>query len=70
MVTFERNSDLEPSVVLEYVKNRAREYPRDHLKFGPTLGEGAFGRVIRAKATSLCKNYVAVKMLKGAYFYI
>jgi len=45
------------------------EFPRDRLKFGKTLGRGAFGRVVQATAfdierSSSCKT-VAVKMLKG-----
>lgn len=45
------------------------EIPRDRLKFGKTLGRGAFGRVVQATAfdinkSSSCKT-VAVKMLKG-----
>ncbi|XP_077975894.1 vascular endothelial growth factor receptor 1-like isoform X1 [Styela clava] len=44
------------------------EIPRDRLKFGKTIGRGAFGRVVQATAfdvdkTSSCKT-VAVKMLK------
>uniref|UniRef100_H2ZAM1 receptor protein-tyrosine kinase n=1 Tax=Ciona savignyi TaxID=51511 RepID=H2ZAM1_CIOSA len=44
------------------------EFPRDRLRFGKTLGRGAFGKVIQATAfdlekSSSCKT-VAVKMLK------
>nr|CAB3246490.1 VEGFR vascular endothelial growth factor receptor 1 [Phallusia mammillata] len=44
------------------------EFPRDRLKFGKTLGRGAFGKVVQATAfdlerSSSCKT-VAVKMLK------
>lgn len=45
------------------------EFPRDRLKFGKTVGRGAFGKVVQATAfdlerSSSCKT-VAVKMLKG-----
>ncbi|XP_076820482.1 vascular endothelial growth factor receptor 1-like [Clavelina lepadiformis] len=44
------------------------EFPRDRLRFGKTLGRGAFGKVVQATAfdlekSSSCKT-VAVKMLK------
>ncbi|GIX95042.1 vascular endothelial growth factor receptor 3 [Caerostris extrusa] len=44
------------------------EFPKENLKFGRTLGQGAFGRVIKAEAFGL-NDYeksttVAVKMLK------
>ena len=47
------------------------EFPRDRLRFGKTLGRGAFGKVVQATAfdlekSSSCKT-VAVKMLKGWY---
>lgn len=44
------------------------EFPRDRLKLGRTLGQGAFGRVVKAEAIGLGLNgqplTVAVKMLK------
>lgn len=47
------------------------EFPRHQLKLGPTLGEGAFGRVIMAEAHGLMKNsqnlIVAVKMVKEGH---
>lgn len=47
------------------------EFPRSHLKFGPTLGEGAFGRVVMAEAYGLTKPHqneiVAVKMVKEGH---
>lgn len=47
------------------------EFPRNHLKFGPTLGEGAFGRVVMAEAYGLEKpqqsQIVAVKMVKEGH---
>lgn len=47
------------------------EFPRHHLKLGPTLGEGAFGRVIMAEAHGLIKptqsHIVAVKMVKEGH---
>lgn len=45
------------------------EFPRQSLRLGQTLGEGAFGKVIRAEANGVLKQgiitTVAVKMLKG-----
>lgn len=45
------------------------EIPRDILCLGKSLGEGAFGKVIKAEAVGLLKpgysTVVAVKMLKG-----
>lgn len=47
------------------------EFPRNHLKFGPTLGEGEFGRVVAAEAYGLLKpqetQIVAVKMVKEGH---
>ncbi|XP_013860339.1 KIT proto-oncogene, receptor tyrosine kinase b isoform X1 [Austrofundulus limnaeus] len=44
------------------------EFPRQKLRFGKTLGAGAFGKVVRATAYGLCSadtvTTVAVKMLK------
>ncbi|XP_061592074.1 KIT proto-oncogene, receptor tyrosine kinase b [Cololabis saira] len=44
------------------------EFPRQKLRFGKTLGSGAFGKVVRATAYGLCSvdtvTSVAVKMLK------
>ncbi|KAM9314826.1 KIT proto-oncogene, receptor tyrosine kinase b [Pholidichthys leucotaenia] len=44
------------------------EFPRQKLRFGKTLGSGAFGKVVRATAYGLCSAdtvaIVAVKMLK------
>ncbi|XP_045902877.1 KIT proto-oncogene, receptor tyrosine kinase b isoform X2 [Micropterus dolomieu] len=44
------------------------EFPRQKLRFGKTLGSGAFGKVVRATAYGLCSadtvTIVAVKMLK------
>ncbi|XP_049575743.1 KIT proto-oncogene, receptor tyrosine kinase b isoform X1 [Syngnathus scovelli] len=45
------------------------EFPRQKLRFGKTLGSGAFGKVVRATAYGLCSadtvTTVAVKMLKS-----
>lgn len=45
------------------------EIPRENLVLGKNLGEGAFGKVIKAEAMNLIKPdsrcTVAVKMLKG-----
>jgi FMS-like tyrosine kinase 1 len=44
------------------------EFPRERLKLGKTLGQGAFGRVVKAEAIGLdyeeASTTVAVKMLK------
>uniref|UniRef100_A0A8D8T4X1 receptor protein-tyrosine kinase n=1 Tax=Cacopsylla melanoneura TaxID=428564 RepID=A0A8D8T4X1_9HEMI len=44
------------------------EFPRQSLTFGPTLGEGEFGKVVQAEARGILKpdavTPVAVKMLK------
>ncbi|XP_053319588.1 macrophage colony-stimulating factor 1 receptor [Spea bombifrons] len=48
--------------------NEKWEFPRNNLHFGKTLGAGAFGKVIEAKAFGMGKDdtalRVAVKMLK------
>lgn len=45
------------------------EIPRENLFLGKNLGEGAFGKVVKAEALNLIKpgssSIVAVKMLKG-----
>ena len=45
------------------------EIPRAMLSLGKSLGEGAFGKVVKAEAIGLLKpgvtSIVAVKMLKG-----
>ncbi|KAL4112399.1 hypothetical protein QTP88_016198 [Uroleucon formosanum] len=47
------------------------EFSRDNLSLGKTLGEGAFGKVLRGEANGiLCENVmhtVAVKMLKDGH---
>ncbi|XP_073439247.1 receptor-type tyrosine-protein kinase FLT3 isoform X2 [Dendrobates tinctorius] len=44
------------------------EFPRENLEFGDTIGSGAFGKVVTAKAFGISKSgvslQVAVKMLK------
>lgn len=52
------------TVTFEPSEHHMQEYPRNNLRFSTTLGEGAFGKVIRAKAEGLSNQYVAVKMLK------
>ncbi|XP_039283347.1 fibroblast growth factor receptor homolog 1 isoform X3 [Nilaparvata lugens] len=47
------------------------EFPRESLSLGRTLGEGAFGKVIKAEAQAIIQqgvsNVVAVKMLKEGH---
>ncbi|XP_031617261.1 fibroblast growth factor receptor homolog 1-like isoform X2 [Contarinia nasturtii] len=63
----------DPSLMNEYEfpLDANWEFPRNHLKFGPTLGEGAFGRVVLAEAYGLEKpqqtQIVAVKMVKEGH---
>ena len=49
--------------------DRSNEYEYKHLKFLDTLGEGAFGKVLKAEAVGLkCpqgSQMVAVKMCRG-----
>ncbi|CAL1592988.1 unnamed protein product [Knipowitschia caucasica] len=50
--------------------NHQWEFPRNNLQFGKTLGSGAFGKVVEARAYGLSKEdsvmTVAVKMLKSS----
>lgn len=63
----------DPSLMNEYEfpLDSNWEFPRNHLKFGPNLGEGAFGRVVLAEAYGLSKpqqrEIVAVKMVKEGH---
>lgn len=47
------------------------EFPRQSLKLGKSLGEGAFGHVVQAQADGILNDNVvrtvAVKMLKGKF---
>ena len=58
--------------LFEAVCDGETEISRDALVIGETLGEGAFGIVVKAEALGLShkteKRYVAVKMLKGEFF--
>lgn len=62
-----------PSVFNEYEfpLDDSWEFSRSKLKFGPNLGEGAFGRVVLAEAYGLMKSNevttVAVKMVKEGH---
>lgn len=59
------------SVVSEYElpMDSDWEFPRDQLTMGKSLGEGAFGKVVKAEAQGIVQQgistVVAVKMLKG-----
>lgn len=65
------NNDSSPIAEYEFPVDTNWEFPRQNLKLGETLGEGAFGRVVRAEANGLMKsgqhNVVAVKMVKEGY---
>lgn len=57
--------------LLDLPLDREWEIEKDNLILGETLGEGAFGVVVKAEALSIpsrpdCVSTVAVKMLKGA----
>lgn len=59
-----------PSRVSEYefTLDDTFEFPREKLKLGDVLGEGAFGQVVKANADGMTggsTTTVAVKMLKG-----
>lgn len=63
------NPDLPLSDQVELLPYDHRwEFPKDRLKLGRTLGQGAFGRVVKAEAIGLGDHgqslTVAVKMLK------
>ncbi|GBN99088.1 Vascular endothelial growth factor receptor 3, partial [Araneus ventricosus] len=66
---FNPNLPLEDQIdLLPYKHNY--EFPKERLKLGKTLGQGAFGRVVKAEAIGLVdgetSTTVAVKMLKEA----
>lgn len=64
-------SDFNPFNEYEFPLDSNWEFPRCQLSLGPTLGEGAFGRVVMAEAHGLIKNatslIVAVKMVKEGH---
>ncbi|XP_019875662.1 fibroblast growth factor receptor homolog 1 isoform X3 [Aethina tumida] len=60
------------SMMLEYElpMDSDWEIPRNKLILGKSIGEGAFGKVVKAEVTDLTKcgsTIVAVKMLKGSH---
>lgn len=65
------SNDLNPFNEYEFPLDSNWEFPRCQLALGPTLGEGAFGRVVMAEAHGLIKNatslIVAVKMVKEGH---
>lgn len=65
------SSDFNPFNEYEFPLDSNWEFPRCQLSLGPTLGEGAFGRVVMAEAHGLIKNatslIVAVKMVKEGH---
>ncbi|XP_071035506.1 vascular endothelial growth factor receptor 3 [Parasteatoda tepidariorum] len=64
---FNPNLPLEDQIDLLPYKHNC-EFPKERLKLGKTLGQGAFGRVVKAEAIGLvdgeATTTVAVKMLK------
>lgn len=68
-----QNANCEDGMVSEYElpMDSDWEIPRDSLMLGKTLGEGAFGRVVKAEASNIVKpgskTIVAVKMLKEGH---
>ncbi|GFT25730.1 vascular endothelial growth factor receptor 3 [Nephila pilipes] len=66
---FNPNLPLEDQIDLLPYKHNC-EFPKERLKLGKTLGQGAFGRVVKAEAIGLvdgeASTTVAVKMLKEA----
>ena len=60
--------------LFEAVCDGETELSRDSLVIGETLGEGAFGTVVKAEALGLShkteKRFVAVKMLKGTFCFL
>lgn len=64
-------NDPSPFNEYEFPLDSNWEFSRNHLTLGPTLGEGAFGRVVMAEARGLIKNstsfIVAVKMVKEGH---
>jgi hypothetical protein len=55
----------------EFAVDSVWEFPRQKLVFDQTLGHGAFGRVVLARADGILRpgevTKVAVKMLKGMH---
>lgn len=64
-------NDPSPFNEYEFPLDSNWEFSRSQLALGPTLGEGAFGRVVMAEAHGLTKNVssliVAVKMVKEGH---
>lgn len=65
------SNDPSPFNEYEFPLDSNWEFSRNQLSLGPTLGEGAFGRVVMAEAHGLTKNIssliVAVKMVKEGH---
>ena len=59
--------------VLQTPEDLKWEFERDNLALDQTIGEGEFGKVMKAKALDINGKQgnidVAVKMLKGIYFH-
>ena len=64
------NSGLDPNWEYEFKMDPEWEVPRENLVLGSILGEGAFGRVLKAQGRAITSpdfmGPVAVKMLKGS----
>ena len=67
--TFSKGDTIEPDSEYELPLDSDWEFPRENLVLGETLGEGAFGKVVKAEAVGVIQqgitSIVAVKMLKG-----
>lgn len=71
--TISKGDSIEPDLEYELPLDTDWEFPRENLVLEETLGEGAFGKVVKAQALGVIQpgitSVVAVKMLKG-YFYL
>lgn len=69
--TFSKGDSMEPDSEYELPLDSDWEFPRENLILGETLGEGAFGKVVKAEAMGVIQQgistIVAVKMLKEGH---
>ncbi|CAH1393820.1 unnamed protein product [Nezara viridula] len=66
-----KGDSIEPDLEYELPLDSDWEFPRENLVLGETLGEGAFGKVVKAEAVGVIQpgitSIVAVKMLKEGH---